>query len=342
MAEAQPAREPWTQRLVARPPWSPWRLSLALGAALAAAFLAAEAALGRIPVLLHDEHARGDFRVALVLIALVAYLPGALAHLVRGARATIDALAPALGLAPAEQAALRAAAGRFDPRVMRRAGIAGVVVMVLLPFATNVTLAAWIPSRLPPEAIAHRLLLPWIGWFAGRFVHALLVESRRLSRTGRDRVAVDLLDLRPLAPIPRQGLRHALLAAGVFAIVALALADVGIAPNLVDVLVPALLLNVALMAAALLLPVRGLREAILAAKRAERVASDADLRRSRAGAPGARPLADVLAWRAYVEAVPEWPFDAPTVGRFLLYLAIPLGSWLGGALVERLVDALLS
>jgi hypothetical protein len=29
-------------------------------------------------------------------------------------------------------------------------------------------------------------------------------------------------------------------------------------------------------------------------------------------------------------------------GRFLLYLAIPLGSWLGGALVERLLDALLS
>jgi len=95
MAEAHPALEPWTQRLVARPPWSPWRLSLALGAGLTTLFLAVEAALGRFALLLDDEHRRGDFRVALVLIALTAYLPGAIAQLVRGARATIDALAPA-------------------------------------------------------------------------------------------------------------------------------------------------------------------------------------------------------------------------------------------------------
>ena len=28
--------------------------------------------------------------------------------------------------------------------------------------------------------------------------------------------------------------------------------------------------------------------------------------------------------------------------RFLLYLVIPLGSWLGGALVDRLLDGLLA
>lgn len=37
----------------------------------------------------------------------------------------------------------------------------------------------------------------------------------------------------------------------------------------------------------------------------------------------------------------EWPFDAPTLARFLLYVAIPLGSWIGGALVERLLGAAL-
>lgn len=337
-----PIPEPWTQRLAARAPWSPWRLSLALGAGLALAFLAAEAAVGRLPVLLREEHPRGDFRVALVLVALAAYLPGAFAHLVRDARATVDALAPVLRGTPAAQAALRDEAGRFEPRALRRAGLAGVVALVLLPFFTNLTLGAWAVWKLPAEAVAHRALLPWVGWFAGRFLYALLVESRRLARIGRTQVAVDLLDLRPLAPIARQGLRHALLGAGLFAIVALALADVDIAPNLLDVLVPALLANAALSAAALLLPARGVRDAILAAKRAELDATDRDLRRARAGAPGARPLADVLAWRAYVQAVPEWPFDAPTLGRFVLYLAIPLGSWLGGALVERLVDALLS
>jgi hypothetical protein len=63
--------------------------------------------------------------------------------------------------------------------------------------------------------------------------------------------------------------------------------------------------------------------------------------RARAG-PGALPsLADWIAYRGLIESVREWPVDAPTLRRFTLYLAIPLGSWLGGALVERMIDALL-
>jgi hypothetical protein len=40
--------------------------------------------------------------------------------------------------------------------------------------------------------------------------------------------------------------------------------------------------------------------------------------------------------------VPEWLLDTPMRARFFLYVAIPLGSWLGGALVERLLDTFLS
>ena len=79
-----------------------------------------------------------------------------------------------------------------------------------------------------------------------------------------------------------------------------------------------------------------------AAKRAELDRCTEEVRALRDGRPGAgRSLADLLAWRAYVASVPEWPFDAPTRLRFALYLVIPLGSWLGGALVEKLVDRLL-
>ncbi|RIK94533.1 MAG: hypothetical protein DCC71_23590, partial [Proteobacteria bacterium] len=60
-----------------------------------------------------------------------------------------------------------------------------------------------------------------------------------------------------------------------------------------------------------------------------------------AAAAGAKPLADLVAWRGLVAAVHEWPLDAPALSRFLLYLAIPVGSWLGGALVERVVDGVL-
>ena len=40
-----------------------------------------------------------------------------------------------------------------------------------------------------------------------------------------------------------------------------------------------------------------------------------------------------------VEAVHEWPFDAGALRRLAFYLLIPLLSWSGGALVERLIDA---
>ena len=52
-------------------------------------------------------------------------------------------------------------------------------------------------------------------------------------------------------------------------------------------------------------------------------------------------LADLIAYETRIENVREWPFDAPTMLRFALYLAIPLGSWLGGAFVERLLGAAL-
>ena len=54
-----------------------------------------------------------------------------------------------------------------------------------------------------------------------------------------------------------------------------------------------------------------------------------------------RPAVAVLAFENRIESVREWPFDAPTLTRFFLYVAIPLGSWVGGALVERLLGAAL-
>lgn len=49
-------------------------------------------------------------------------------------------------------------------------------------------------------------------------------------------------------------------------------------------------------------------------------------------------LAALLALEARIEHVREWPLDLPTVMRFAAYLALPLGSWLGGAFVERILN----
>jgi hypothetical protein len=52
-------------------------------------------------------------------------------------------------------------------------------------------------------------------------------------------------------------------------------------------------------------------------------------------------LSDLLAYKTQIESTPEWSFDSSTLLRFSLYLLIPVGSMVGGALVERVVDLVL-
>jgi hypothetical protein len=234
--------------------------------------------------------------------------------------------------------------GRFDPVVLRRAGIIGIAYSVLIPFWIDRTLAAWSIWSYTVEPIFQRALLPVLGWFAGRFIYSVWAESRRLSAIGRDHIRVDLLDLRCFAPLTRQGLRYALLVVGMLSILALYLYD-SEKRGLFSVVLVAGTVVLAAAATALLLPLRGARQAIVAAKQRELDWCDAGLRRARAAlgseppAPGA--VGDLVAWRGVVAAVQEWPLDAPTLRRFVLYLALPLGSWLGGAVVERVVDTVL-
>ena len=52
-------------------------------------------------------------------------------------------------------------------------------------------------------------------------------------------------------------------------------------------------------------------------------------------------LPALLAYEARIESVPNSPYDARDRLRFGLFLLIPLGSWFGGAIVERLLAVFL-
>ena len=52
-------------------------------------------------------------------------------------------------------------------------------------------------------------------------------------------------------------------------------------------------------------------------------------------------LPGLVAYEARIASASVWPFDAPTVVRFLLLLALALGSWIGGALVEQILSTVL-
>ncbi len=56
-------------------------------------------------------------------------------------------------------------------------------------------------------------------------------------------------------------------------------------------------------------------------------------------AAGSR-LSGLIAWRQAVHDAREWPTDTGTVLRLFLYLAIPVGGWVGAAFVEALLEPL--
>jgi len=168
--------------------------------------------------------------------------------------------------------------------------------------------------------------------------------SRAYARLG-ERVAVDLLDLSKLRVFARKGLRSVVI--WVLVSTTFSMFWVLDSAGRANVVLPFLLLVLVVMA--LVAPTWGAHRSIAAAKEAElaQVAEAIRRERDRALVPGCDGaaqtgrLADWVAYQAFVRSIREWPFDLSIVSRSVLLIGLGAGSWLGGALVERLLDWLL-
>jgi hypothetical protein len=287
-----------------------------------------------------------DARGAIWVVLLVAFLPTARRYLARGAKRNFEDLRPVLAEGPETSDSHRQSLQALDPRTHRLAGSLGLLVFPLAALSIDRDPSLyWQAGYWRPEAI-WLWTLGLVGcWHLGGFIYALLGYSLRFSALAQRLGPLDLLDLRPLAPFGRQGLRSVLLVVIALSISAINATDRAFAAQIIGV--GAVALGAGTLA--LLLPARGVRVRIRDAKQAELGRIHAAIRGDSSALAdsliAARAetveLADLLAYRAQVQSAHEWPFDTPTLVRFSLYLAIPLGSWLGGALVERLLGAAL-
>jgi hypothetical protein len=271
---------------------------------------------------------------------LFAYIPTALWLLRRARLRDLRSLRPALreGASFAETAD---AALCVSPRRLAACGLVGAVALGALP---TIDPGFW-ESRMPP--LTHPFMLFMIarmaitGWLGG---HAIATEASAIAafaRIGAEGVRVDLQDLRPFEVFARGGLRSAF--AWVLLSSLISLFWLGPAAGEGNaVIVAVILLGVS---AGVFAAVYGPHRAIAAAK-AEALAR-VEARIARAGsalmgegapAPGEPRLADLVAWHGFLDRVPEWPIGAPALARGALIAALGLGSWLGGALVDRAVD----
>jgi len=326
-----------------------WRALSALGAGaglllvLAAAYLAEHAAVGRIGALVDPAQPLGladGTRYHLVLALVSAY--------------TVAAGLASLGAAARDLAALQLVMRGSDAQWGRLADRLTPGAREMVPAALVGAILGLGIDHLPFLLGPSELALPVRAWsgvlmfllFALLGVQTLISmrHSRVFYETGRQHVSASLVDPSPLAPFARAGLRGSALWFGGSALASLLF--VGASAGWIVALV--LVVTLGLGVASLLLPSRGIHLRIRERKREElarvrtAIAGGGEaLFAGSAGDVDAGRLPALIAYEARIAAVREWPFDTATLRRFLLFLLIPLASWIGGALVERVVDAAL-
>ena len=300
--------------------------------------------LDRFPVIFGPEGFPDDFRVAVNHCLLAGYLVGAYFYLLRGTRHTLHELDQVVE--PADNPSGVDWAGQIGVKALLIWGLIGLLAAVVSPYLAPSAELAWNPSAWNPEIWWHRVLGLFAGWWWAWFGVAVWTTSTQVSRVADRFGPVDLLDLSPFSPFVKQGLLTALLIVGLVTIMSLRLLEPG--QRLTVVIMVGLALPLALLG--LLLPVRGARERIRGAKGAELGWISDSIRDSRthlhnvssdasSGASSGQ-MADLTAYQRLIEEVPEWPFRTSTLVQVLLYLLIPVASWIGGLLIENMLGYL--
>jgi hypothetical protein len=270
--------------------------------------------------------------------ALIGYLPAAQAMARRDVARDLAEMRPRLRCNAAEFNELSDASTGPGGPIARALSLSGLVV------------GAWITFFDP--SVAFRTSVspsdPWFVWTLGRLILMIWLISRfavydfnvtRIYRSlGRNSVRIDLLDIRSLAPFARRGQRSALTWVIFSSILSLFwLGDSAAQANL-----PGLVLILSMAAFAFIGPLAGLSQGIRVAKHAEleRLRDQIRAARAETDTAGASPrLANLTGYYQLIDNASEWPIDAANLLKFIGYLLLGLGSWLGGAVVERILDS---
>ena len=326
---------------------TPLRLGLVVFFALLLVRVVVTAFAGRLDVVLEDGQSieLREVRIGFVTSLLLGYALAAYGWSAQALRTQLERLRPLFAGSARALEEAHAQAGHISARAQRRVFGWGLAIAFSIPFLVDRDPALYLRAEYwHPENILNWLALP-LGGVVALVLRSLWEDAWRLSRLA-DRVErLDLFEPRQLAPFGSQALRMALLTVLFPSIFAVLLRDRGFAA-LILVLGIA---GAALATTAFLVPVQGIHRRLVQEKEAELARVRGALRGDAAALDksalrawrGHASVADLLAYEARIEGVREYPFDVPTLARFAAFLLLPLGSWLGGALVERVVSILL-
>jgi hypothetical protein len=320
-------------------------LALATAVALAVVFVVWHAAAGMFDTLGSREATfgiAGETRIQLVLILLIGFLTAIQRDAARRWIVDLDEMRRLTRCSEAEFEALASERPRATSAVFIGVGV--LLGFAMVPATTDypelLLRSEWWNAHIVWIFTSNGLLFGLLG----RTAHSDLVQ-RRVRRRVVDRLGeINLLDRRPLGIFARQGLRSALYWAVGSSIASLLALDLARTWPLFLVIGATILFATM----ALLGPAWGVHRRLREAKgkELERVRARIEEAKERALAPRgsaekAAALPGLLAYESRIEGVSEWPFDTPTLVRFGALVLLVTGSWLGGAVVERLLGFLL-
>jgi len=309
---------------------SPIAVALVVAAILTAGYLVGEFVTGRLHRVWSGAEDSLGTKATATLFILVAYVPVAHLFLCRWTGQHLTALRASFGAVITCERSAPASVS---------AGLLGAATFLLL-FIIIPIFAGGLPE-VTFQLIAASIAGMTFGWLAGRFSVCMVRDSLRMSALARSLPDLDLLELESLSPFIQQGLRSALLTV---IIPALSL-HLSIAPgNRVLAAAAYLLIWFTLTLAAFTLPVRGIHDRIRGEKQSQLRKIRSEIRDTKEQVVNGRNegagqrLSALLDFEIRLERVREWPYDASTWRRFGLYVLLGLGSWVGAATVERLLD----
>lgn len=329
---------PWTLRAYDALPGNPISIGIAFTIFLLLIFF-----VGRTFFDGANSATPDELRVAITQILMTTYSGSAYAYLLMTSRKTTQDLSPVARDLP-HWTTIIDRASKHPRWILLLVGAASFLLIGVT--VTNLTtpepVNPWQWQDWNYDVFWHRATSVLFVWWIGCFCYVTVVESARLSHLSDDIESVDLFDMRPFQPLIRQGLTNALLVIGMVSVLSL----LAVESRYVPVLVGFWISFIVLAWIGMMLPLRGIRKKIRVAKSRELdwcrqnllIARDA----LKSGDGEKRSIAEIMAYRTMIQDIRNWPFDSPTLIRFTLYLLIPLGSWLGGAFVERGLDFILT
>ncbi|HIG43881.1 MAG TPA: hypothetical protein EYQ14_25620 [Gammaproteobacteria bacterium] len=281
----------------------------------------------------------------LVNATLFGYVPAVLMIASRGINRDLSQLRPWLPSADAVVDEIRNAATGPDVLAVRALKLVGLVIAALAVFTEPTLSRGAEQSMTNPGFLWPLLRTIAYAWFILSLVISDLKATRTYFNMGRNSIEVDLLDVQSLSPFAQRGLRSALtwiIFSIIFSLFWLGEQASRGNPGL-------LMIALAMATGAFLVPLIGVRESIISTKRSELERLREEIRVERSivlnnppdDKPASPRLANLIAYHQLIDRTQEWPINAASLLRFFMYILIGLGSWLGGALIERLLDSTL-